>query len=285
MPGHDQTEAPLNELIPQVGTVDLSVQVLPELAISRDEIHVWSANLDCESDALPRFKTILSPDEKSRADRFVFARDRNRFIVARGTLRELLGTYLRTPPEILEFTYGKYGKPYLRTPNPSSAHLQFNLSHSHGVAVYAIAHNRNVGVDVELVRTGFATESIAERYFSARELEELRPLPPEEQCRGFFRCWTRKEACLKAQGSGFMTALDSFDVTVASSAAARFLAGAESSWNLATFTPARHYVAALVYGGSTCQVERLFRYAAHHAGYECFEATADIVTDEFLMTS
>lgn len=254
MPAHHRKEERLNESAFHIHTASPTSHVPPELVISKNEIHVWSANLDCESDAIFGFEPTLSEDEKSRADRFIFARDRNRFVAARGILRELLGTYLRTPPARLEFTYGQYGKPSLRKTNPTGAHLQFSLSHSHGVAVYAIAHERNVGIDVELIRAEFASDGIAERYFSARELEELRALPPEERSRGFFRCWTRKEAYIKARGKGLQILLDSSDVTIAPSVPTRFLKGVPIKWHLESFTPARNYAAALVYDGTPCRI-------------------------------
>lgn len=130
-----------------------------------DEIHVWHADLARSDEERVRWEANLSPDEKERADRFHFVKDRNRFVVARGLLRELLGRYLRQAPASLEFSYGEYGKPSLSGENASSG-LCFNLSHSSDLAVYAVARERNLGIDVERIRPEAASDRIAERFFS-----------------------------------------------------------------------------------------------------------------------
>ena len=213
-----------------------------------DEIHVWHAALDREEGFLCPLESTLSLEEKARADRFHFVNDRNRFVVARGLLRKLLGKYLQEAPARLQFSYGKYGKPSLAGGNASSG-LCFNVSHSAGLAVYAIARERNLGVDVEHVRPEFAGEDIAKRYFSARELTDLRTLPPEARVEGFFHCWTRKEAYLKATGMGLQIPLASFAVSLLAGEPAQFLAGVEPCWHLDAYHPAEGYMAAVVYDG------------------------------------
>lgn len=214
-----------------------------------DEIHVWHAAVDREENSLGRLEATLSPDEKARADRFHFANDRNRFVAARGLLRELLGTYLQQSPADLEFSYAKYGKPSLSGGNISSG-LCFNVSHSAGMVVYAFARERNLGIDVEHVRPEFGGEDIAKRYFSAREMTDLRTLPSDARAEGFFHCWTRKEAYLKATGMGLQIPLDSFAVSVLPGESAQFLSGVEPRWHLDAFHPADGYVAAIVYDGA-----------------------------------
>jgi 4'-phosphopantetheinyl transferase len=221
-----------------------------------DEIHVWHAALDREEKVLGRLESSLSPEEKARADRFHFVNDRNRFVVARGLLRELLGKYLRQAPPDLEFSYGQHGKPSLSGRNASSG-LCFNLSHSAGLVVYAIARERNLGIDVEHVRPESAGEDIAKRYFSVREVSELQTLPPEERVQGFFHCWTRKEAYLKATGMGLQIPLDSFAVSLMPGKPAQFLGGVELRWHLAAHDPAEGYVAAVVYDGAPCSLKYL----------------------------
>jgi 4'-phosphopantetheinyl transferase len=219
-----------------------------------NEIHVWHAALDREEKVLRRLEATLSPEEKARADRFHFANDRNRFIVARGLLRELLGKYLAQAPAGLEFSYGEHGKPTLSGRNASSG-LCFNLSHSAGLAVYAIARERNLGIDVEHVRPESAGEDIAKRYFSAREVSDLRTLPPEARVEGFFHCWTRKEAYLKATGMGLQIPLDSFSVNLLPGQPAQFLGGVEPRWHIAAYHPTEGYVAAVVYDGAPCAIK------------------------------
>jgi len=220
------------------------------------EIHVWHAALDREKKVIGQLEATLSLEEKARADRFHFVNDRNRFVVARGLLRELLGGYLHQAPASLEFSYGQHGKPSLSGENASSG-LNFNLSHSSGHVVYAIARERNLGIDVEHVRPESAGEDIAQRYFSAREVSDLRTLPPEARVEGFFHCWTRKEAYLKATGMGLQIPLDRFSVSVLPEKPAEFLGGVESHWHMAAYHPAEGYVAAVVYDGAPSSINYL----------------------------
>jgi 4'-phosphopantetheinyl transferase len=219
-----------------------------------DEIHVWHASLDREEKVLGRLESRLSQEEKARADRFHFVNDRNRFVAARGLLRELLGKYLHQAPAGLEFSYGEHGKPSLSGGNASSG-LCFNLSHSAGLVVYAIAKERSLGIDVEHIRPESAGEDIAKRYFSAREVSDLQTLPPEARVDGFFHCWTRKEAYLKATGMGLQIPLDSFAVSLVPEKPAQFLGGVEPRWHLAAYHPAEGYVAAVVYDGVPCSLK------------------------------
>ena len=226
-----------------------------------DEIHVWHAALDRDEKILLRWESTLSPEEKTRADRFHFVNDRNRFVAARGQLRGLLGKYLNQPPAGLAFSYGKHGKPFLSGENASGG-LSFNVSHSAGLAVYAIARERNLGIDVEQVRPEFAGEDIARRFFSAREVSDLQSLPEEARVEGFFHCWTRKEAYLKATGMGLQIALDSFAVNLLPDKPAEFLSGVEPRWHLAAYHPAEGSVAAMAYDGTACSI-RYFPVDSH----------------------
>ena len=175
-----------------------------------DEVHVWRLTLDRPPE---RFLELLEPDEVERANRFYFERDRKHFVVARGFLRLLLGWYLHAGPKQLQFAYGAWGKPSLANEFCESQ-LRFNMSHSHGVALYAVTQGREIGVDVEHVRAYFAGDYIARRFFSPHEVGDLRGLPEDDRVSAFFRCWTRKEAYIKATGRGMSQPLDGFDVTL-----------------------------------------------------------------------
>lgn len=173
-------------------------------------VDVWRVVLDQPADRLERFRQTLEPQELERAGRFHFEKHQRHFIVARGFLRTVVARYLETPPETLRFVYGEYGKPEL-----ASAHrLRFNLSHSNEVALLGVTRDAELGVDVEYVRADFASEDIARRFFSRAEVEAFNALPKEEQVAAFFRCWTRKEAYIKAIGKGLSQPLDAFDVTL-----------------------------------------------------------------------
>jgi len=218
---------------------------LDRLALADGEIHVWRAALDCSESVLHRFEAALAADEKARAQRFVFQPDRNSYMAARGVLRELLGKYLHRGPSEIEFDYGAQGKPALRS-GWSQSGLQFNVSHSHGMALFVFAVGRQVGVDVELARPDFAGEKIAERFFSAQEVMELRSLPAAVQDEGFFLCWTRKEAYIKARGEGLQIPLKSFHVSLAPGKPARLQADDSSRWSLRSLRLEGRYVGAVV---------------------------------------
>src|SRR3984893_3527343 len=182
-----------------------------DLALHEGDVHIWLAWLDVETQELTRLRSYLNGEEASRAERFAFPRDRDPFIVGRGRLRELLGKYLHCPPNAVQFKTGRYGKLSLFDDRDE---LRFNLSHSHGLALYAFCMGRELGIDSEKIRTEVAGEEIAQRYFSAAEQRDLAEVPKELRDTAFFLCWTRKEAYVKAHGEGLQIALDSFDVSL-----------------------------------------------------------------------
>lgn len=180
------------------------------------DLHLLQLDLsEPEREALSRH---LSPDERSRADRFVFAHDRDRFLVGHGRMRELLAGYVGVPPRELRFSYGMHGKPRLLHSGPAP---HFNLSHSDDQAALAVSHDVEVGVDIEKVR--MVERGLARRFFGAAEIAALEALPDEQWLDGFFRCWTRKEAVLKATGVGLTLSLASFDVSIAADEPPRLL--------------------------------------------------------------
>ncbi len=212
-----------------------------------DEIHVWQAWLDRGAEEVQRLEALLSPEETARANRFHFEQDRNHYVVGRAVLREMLGRYLEQVPSALEFSYGEHGKPALA--GAASSSLSFNLSHSAGLAVYAFARERSLGIDVERVKPDFASEDIARRYFSTREVNDLLSIPETKRTESFFRCWTRKEAYIKARGEGLRIPLDSFSVSLLPAQPVEFVDGVEPGWHMAALDSPEGYAAALVYSG------------------------------------
>jgi 4'-phosphopantetheinyl transferase len=209
--------------------------------------------LDQTPSQIQSFLHNLAADEQARAERFHFERDRGHFIVARGVLRAILGGYLKRAPEGLSFCYGSHGKPAIAGESGGDA-IRFNVSHSHGIALYAVTRGREVGVDLERIRFNLAVAEIAERFFSRREVAMLRALPTEEQREAFFRCWTRKEACLKARGEGLSLPLDQVDVSLApgepdAAPGTQPDSSDASRWSLQELAPAPGYVAALAVEG------------------------------------
>ena len=222
--------------------------------LERGEVQVWFARLDRTPERLARMRTVLDADEAARAARFLMEVHRNRFVAARAMLRDLLAGYLAHPPAEIRFAYNEWGKPALAS-DFAAADVRFNLSHSQDLAVYAFALGREVGVDLELIRGDLARERLAENFFSPAEVAALRALPPGEQERGFFNCWTRKEAYVKARGQGLSIELKSFDVSLAPGAEARFLRGAECrGWSLKSLDAGAGWAAALVTEGTPARI-------------------------------
>lgn len=219
------------------------------LQIGDREVHVWRANLDMEPAALAGLQKTLSPDEQEKASRFHFEKDRYRYVIARGVLRRLIGRYSSRQPELLQFSCNQWGKPALEGSGLSPA-LEFNLSHSGEYLLHAFTLGRQIGVDHERIRPDFATQEIAERFFSLAEASRLRSLSVEIQTRAFFNCWTRKEAYVKGRGKGLSIGLDKFEVSFAPDEPAALLRDANDpeaihQWSLHEVEPGADYVGAV----------------------------------------
>jgi 4'-phosphopantetheinyl transferase len=215
-----------------------------------DLVEVIVSRLDARAEAVRASSALLSQAERDRAGRFVFERDRNRFILGRARLRKFLGQRLGVRPDAIELVYGAHGKPAL-APRQAATGWRFNLSHCGDVAVHAFSRHRDIGVDVEAVRTLPDADDIVERFFSRREREAYRALDSRDKPLGFFNCWTRKEAFIKALGDGLSCPLDRFDVSLTPGEPARImrvgtLAGGDCGWMLHSFMPGPGLVGALV---------------------------------------
>ena len=174
-------------------------------------VDVWHLSLEDLQEANSSLFACLSDTEKQRAARFVFARDRSRFITCRGLLRVVLAQLLSLNPVEVTFNYGEKGKPHLQ-----DSPLFFNLSHSNDQACIAACRETALGIDVERIRapTHHTWVDLAQRFFSTAEIAELMALPASRQSEAFFACWTRKEAYLKLHGLGLALPLNRFSVTV-----------------------------------------------------------------------
>ena len=192
---------------------DSGFPIEASLPLPDDEVQLWRVDLEAIGGDEARWQQVLSSDELARASRFHFSRDRQHFVAARALLRRILGSYLAMDPNSLSFSYSKKEKPSLGPAHVDSG-ITFNLSHSGGIALFAFSRRRDVGIDVEQVRRDSDLEAIARRFFSAREQSQLAASPTEEKFDAFFRCWTRKEAYIKATGDGLSLALSEFDVSL-----------------------------------------------------------------------
>lgn len=223
------------------------------LEAKSEEVHVWRARLNQPAEIVKSLLEILSPDEVNRARSFYFEKDRTHFIVSHAALRKIISSYLGAEPKEIRFCFGPQGKPSL-TEDCYGNGLSFNMSHAHGLALYAVTREREVGIDLEYIREDFASEEIACRFFSQREIAMLSSLPEAARAEGFFNCWTRKEAYIKAVGQGLSLPLDQFDVSLAPGEPALLLSTREnpqeaSRWTLREIAPGEGYAAAVAVEG------------------------------------
>lgn len=220
------------------------------LILREKEAHIWRADLELNDCFQSSFLKLLSNDEKNRAHKFRFSKDRQNFITARGILRSLIGKYLKINPAEITFRYNEFGKPGISNNN----HLHFNISHSQNLALFAFTNNFNVGVDVEYVNPNIEAKDIAKNFFSANEIIKLLALPEKQQALGFFNCWTRKESFIKAVGEGLSFPLNKFEVSLEPDKPAQLLATdwdpkAISNWSIYSMSPGANFVGSLAIEG------------------------------------
>jgi 4'-phosphopantetheinyl transferase len=214
------------------------------------EIHVWRSSLDLPAAVRAQLIETLSQDELERASRFATDKLRHRYVAGRGILRSLLGSFLGRSPGSFEFHYGEHEKPSLAGAAAASG-LQFNVSHSHDLGLFAFRFGGELGVDVERIRTNLEQTEIASRFFSASESAKLRSLPETQQGQYFFALWTCKEAFVKAHGGGITFGLSRFDVQLEPGAGSAAIVGNQegeplSPWYAHRFEPGPGFVGALV---------------------------------------
>jgi 4'-phosphopantetheinyl transferase len=217
------------------------------LSLPENVVHIWRAELTSPS------PEVLAQDERDKAAGFHFDKDRNRYIAARAILRQLIGRYENLAPAAVQFTYNTYGKPALE-----GSSLRFNASHSADLALFAFARQRGIGVDLEHIRPDFASREIASQFFCPDEIAALRALPAESQTAAFFACWTRKEAFIKAHGSGLSLPLHKFAVSVTGPAQllrTDFNPAAAQHWTLHDLSVGTGFTAALALEGIPARIE------------------------------
>lgn len=252
------------------------------LNVATGEVHVWQVGLDLPEERLPFLQSLLSDEELDRARRYRFQRDWRRFVARRGLLRMVLSSYLEEHPAGLGFGYGPWGKPALANHRggPASFNLSFNLSDSADRALIAVTGGAAVGVDLEHIATGsaqksaaqeFATEDISRQFFSASEVAAWQSLPAEQRVEGFYLCWTRKEAFIKAKGEGLSLPLADFEVSLAPGEPAALLrtrpdAGEAIRWDLHSLDLGRDYAGALCVAGRATKVT-LWNWPEIYADY------------------
>jgi 4'-phosphopantetheinyl transferase len=214
------------------------------------DIHVWSIDLNCDRQQIDRFSQFLSTAERQRAAKFINPTHGDRWIAARGHLRQILSRYIDLPPAQIGFSYGQYGKPELE-----GSPIQFNLSHSRDRAVYGIGTKFLIGIDLEYIHPLPAAD-LVDRFFSKPEQDLFRRLPIESQQAAFFHAWVQKEAYLKACGTGLSTPLDQIEVSIdPSTPAAIISAPTDEIWQIQKLTIAPEYAGAIVIGGEYREIK------------------------------
>ena len=229
---------------------ELSDVTLPDIG----SCEVWLIDKAVHSSQIQKYWAILSQEEKARADRFRFFKDKSCFVIARGILKNILAQYSGQSPEKITFSYGSYGKPY----SDAYPQLYFNVSHSENCIAIGFIRDHEIGVDVEKVKTDIEALEVAQSFFSKKEIARLKTVAPEHVYQCFFNCWTRKEAFIKAEGSGLSFPLDQFSVSLEDSTTAQLL---ETQWDnkehlnwvLLPFTPAQGYIGAIAIKGNVSQ--------------------------------
>lgn len=222
--------------------------LLPQPLLDSD-IHVWCASLDRPDQELPNFAGLLSADEKARAEKFHFAKDRRRYIIGRGLLRVLLSNYLEMESSAFEFTYGLHGKPALES-HFNGRVFEFNLSHSRDKVIYIFNWDQPIGIDIEYDHPLKDLDDFAFQFFTPNECNFIQSLPMDQKRESFFKIWTCKEAFLKANGSGLTSPINEVEValTTDKTASLTSIGGNREQaahWRLELFTPLAGYQSAL----------------------------------------
>lgn len=226
-------------------------------ALENNQIHIWRIDINNPTvDVDHLFSDILSEDEKKRADRLRSEKDKRRFIVSRGLLRENLGSYLGAEPSEITFDYNKYGKPDIK-PKYNPRNIKFNVSHSANLAIYAISQNREIGVDLEYIREVRTADKIIKRFFTKQETDFYHSQPEGKKNLAFFTLWTRKEAYSKARGMGIGLPLKEFDLNLIPNP--RNISSdnkPKSKWSLIDIEINEDYLAALATEGDNLEICR-----------------------------
>ena len=227
-----------------------------KLLLAPNQVDLWFVDINEHKDRLPHYLSVLNDVEKERASKYRFEKDKNCSIIARGVLRTLLGNYLEKNPKEIKFKLGEFGKPSLN----EESNIEFNISHSGNVIVLAFVLNDKIGVDVEHTKRTIEVNSIAKQFFSKEEVTALFSLEESYQKQAFYNCWTRKEAFIKALGSGLSFPLNQFVVSLDSVYNAELIETKwddkeRENWVLKSFEPVKDYIGAFSVKGKVTDVQ------------------------------
>ena len=228
------------------------------LRLQTREVHVWRIDLDGNAFGVEELQRCLSVEERKRAERFYFETDRVRFIRAHGAMRSILGRYLGMDPDQIQLSHNSYCKPSVAKESGGDW-IRYNLSHSNALALLAVTKDREIGIDLEQICDGIPYEEISERFFSTREISMLQACPASLRKEAFYKCWTRKEAYVKARGNGLFTLLDQFEVSLTPGMPAALLVAnwdphEASRWSMLDLEPEPGFVGAIAVEGHRRQL-------------------------------
>ena len=235
-------------------------QPIENLKIGDKEVHLWWGTDEASDEQLSLLSQLLSETERIRAVRYHFPIDRRRFVVRHGVLRSLIGRYLSIDPKQITYHVNGYGKPFIESSSQEIS-LLFNLSYSNQMVLYAFTRGRRIGVDIEFMKSFPDMDTVAQNFFSSKEIAELNALPTCQRQEAFYKCWTQKEAFVKALGDGLSRRLDQFDVSVIPGTPAELKSTAwdqyeAARWSLKTLTLVPGYTASLAVEGSGWSLSR-----------------------------
>ena len=220
------------------------------LMLSDRDVHVWSTNLDRSPTQIDEFRQFLTTQECQRAAKFINPTHGDRWIVARGYLRQILSQYLDRAPAQIVLTYSQHGKPAIE-----DTQIQFNLSHSRDRAIYAISAKSPVGIDIEYIHPLPAAD-LVDRFFSPAEQGIFHRLPLDRQQAAFFHAWVQKEAYLKACGTGLSTPVDQIEVSIDPDTPAAIISTPVASiWQIYKLDISPEYASAIVIGGDFDKIQ------------------------------
>ncbi|MEM6380121.1 MAG: 4'-phosphopantetheinyl transferase superfamily protein [Bacteroidota bacterium] len=221
-------------------------EIASDFTLEETEVHIWRASLQVDPEVLLQHKLLLNLEEIARAERYHFEKDQRQYIVARSTLRRLLGQYLNRTPESIVLAKHSKEKPYL--PHHS---FEFNVSHAGDWAVFAFSHHP-IGIDIEVINPTLDLETMATQFFAPAEVQAFLSISKPDRPQAFFNAWTRKEAFIKAIGDGLATPLDQFEVSLKAGEPTKLqtmrLQGIDlRDWELKAFDLVEGYCGAVAY--------------------------------------
>lgn len=215
--------------------------------LKKNQVHTWRVSVIPDQRLWALYFSHLSENEKTRASKFRFEKDRLTYVTARGVLRELISAYTHQSPSAIAFFYNEQSKPYII----SDTSLKFNVSHSGEKILMSFSLEHEIGVDVEFNKRSIEIPQVAKSFFSKNETKALLCLPDVQQLSAFYNCWTRKEAFIKAKGGGLSIPLDQFEVSLLpeEKAELRVIKWDQTdvvNWNLQSITVGEDYTGAVI---------------------------------------